>query len=84
MYCQDQVYRKSLQIVREKEKEKVEQNKNKSRVSDLEQSFPDVTPLDEILPHLTAYRQVSLRASERWFSCCFFSLTLPSLVSLSP
>nr|AMW93074.1 myxovirus resistance 1 protein [Rousettus aegyptiacus] len=57
VYCQDQVYRKSLQIVREKEKEKVEQNKNKSRVSDLEQSFPDVTPLDEILPHLTAYRQ---------------------------
>nr|AMW93071.1 myxovirus resistance 1 protein [Hypsignathus monstrosus] len=55
VYCQDQVYQRSLQKVREKENE--EQNKNKSRVLDLVQSSPDSSPLGEILPHLTAYRQ---------------------------
>ncbi|XP_070322899.1 interferon-induced GTP-binding protein Mx1 isoform X2 [Odocoileus virginianus] len=60
VYCQDQVYRRALQQVREKEAE--EEKKQKS--NHFQQSQPSEPSAAEIFQHLTAYHQeVSTRIS---------------------
>lgn len=55
IYCQDQVYRSSLQKVRENETE--EENKKKKSSSLYPLQVSSESSLLEILQHLTAYRQ---------------------------
>ncbi|OWK06030.1 MX1 [Cervus elaphus hippelaphus] len=59
VYCQDQVYRRALQQVREKEAE--EEKKQKS--NHFQQTQPSEPSAAEIFQHLTAYHQVSLLVS---------------------
>jgi len=64
VYCQDQVYRRALQQVREKEAEE-EKNKKSNHYFQSQVSEPST---DEIFQHLTAYQQVSLLVSGQCFS----------------
>lgn len=57
IYCQDQVYRSSLQKVRENETE--EEKKKKKSSDSRSPEISSESSLLEILQHLTAYRQVS-------------------------
>jgi len=61
VYCQDQVYQRALQRVREKVADQ-EKNKKINSMSSEEVSSVNIS-LSEIFEHLLAYRQVSLRAS---------------------
>lgn len=61
VYCQDQAYRASLQKIREKLSEDKEGKGHRPRPSQDSLSCS----LDEILQHLMAYRQVSLRVSPK-------------------
>lgn len=61
VYCQDHVYQRALQRVREKDSDE-EKKKKTSSMSHDEVSSVNIS-LSEILEHLLAYRQVSLQAS---------------------
>lgn len=61
VYCQDQAYRAALQTIREKEAEK----RGPSDKHSPPQPDSLACSLAEILQHLKAYRQVSLRASPK-------------------
>lgn len=64
VYCQDQVYRRALQQVREKEAEE-EKKKQSNHYYQSEDSEPSTA---EIFQHLMAYHQVSLLVSGQCFS----------------
>lgn len=64
VYCQDQVYQRALQRVREKDSDEEKNKKKTSSMSPDEVSSVNIS-LSEILEHLLAYRQVSLQASPR-------------------
>lgn len=66
VYCQDQAYRASLQKIREKESE---EKKGSLREQKFYQEDPLTCSLAEILQHLMAYRQVSLRVSPKDAFC---------------
>lgn len=55
IYCQDQIYRKALQKVREEEAEEEERKHGKSRSS--QSKNLQTSSMDEIFQHLNAYRQ---------------------------
>lgn len=55
IYCQDQIYRKALQKVREEEAEEEERKHGKSRSS--QSPNLQTSSVDEIFQHLNAYRQ---------------------------
>lgn len=55
IYCQDQIYRKALQKVREDEAEEEEKKHGKIRSSQSQNS--QTSAIDEIFQHLNAYRQ---------------------------
>lgn len=55
IYCQDQIYRKALQKVREEEAEEEEKKHGKIRSSQSQNS--QTSAIDEIFQHLNAYRQ---------------------------
>lgn len=55
IYCQDQIYRKALQKVREEEAEEEEKKHGKTRSSQSQNS--QTSSIDEIFQHLNAYRQ---------------------------
>ncbi|CAK7319430.1 interferon-induced GTP-binding protein Mx1 [Vulpes vulpes] len=56
VYCQDQVYQRALQRVREKDSDEEKKNKKTSSMSHDEVSSVNIS-LSEILEHLLAYRQ---------------------------
>lgn len=59
IYCQDQIYRKALQKVREEEAEEEEERKHgKTKYS--QSKNVQTSSMDEIFQHLNAYRQVSV------------------------
>lgn len=72
VYCQDKVYRSSLQKIREKEAEE-DKKKNKPSVPHLQQNSLNDT-IAEIFQHLMAYREVSPRMSQR---CGFHVASFP-------
>lgn len=68
VYCQDKVYRSSLQKVREKETEEDKKKKNSTLLPSLQpDSLSDTVA--EIFQHLMAYREVSPRMSQRCGFC---------------
>lgn len=66
VYCQDQAYQALLQKIREEESE---EKKNSTHKQTSSQEDPLTCSLAEILQHLKAYRQVSLRVSPRGAFC---------------
>lgn len=64
VYCQDQVYQRALQRVREKESDEEKKSKKKDSVIAEEISSVNIS-LSEIFEHLLAYRQVSLQPSPK-------------------
>lgn len=59
IYCQDKIYRKALQKVREEEAEEEEERKHgKTKYS--QSKYVQTSSMDEIFQHLNAYRQVSV------------------------
>ena len=80
VYCQDQVYRRALQKVREKEAAEEKSKKPNSHFQPQSLSDPSIA---EIFQHLIAYHQVSLRAPQNGTSHLFpFCECLFSVLSL--